>query len=94
MDGWMLTHHPSPQMPHASDALAACAGLVAAGSWVVAAGAAAPTTAPPAPGKEAFLCDDAVSHLRDRVSGKEIYLIGTAHISNASAQVWGGRQAL
>jgi hypothetical protein len=34
-------------------------------------------------------CDDAVSHLRDPATGKDVYLIGTAHISNASAQVRG-----
>ncbi|CAM9665521.1 unnamed protein product, partial [Heterosigma akashiwo] len=27
----------------------------------------------------------AISHLRDPVTGKEIFLIGTAHISNTSA---------
>jgi len=30
-------------------------------------------------------CDQAVSHLVDKASGREIYLIGTAHISNVSA---------
>ena len=68
------------------------AGL-AASSWIVATGAssvqAAPAVAtPPAPTvQQASLCDDAISHLRDPATGKEIYLIGTAHISNASAQV-------
>jgi hypothetical protein len=83
---------------HASDLLAAGAGIAAAGSWVLTAGAAATTTtivaapaAKPAAAGAAteFLCDDAISHLRDRKTGKEIYLIGTAHISNASAQVRG-----
>ena len=31
------------------------------------------------------VCDQAVSHLVDRASGRELYLVGTAHISSISA---------
>lgn len=88
-------HTPHPPQPN-SDVLAAAAGVAAGSSWVLAAGAAATTTATAgsskpamaaAAGGDAYLCDDAISHLKDPKTGKEIYLIGTAHISNASAQV-------
>jgi len=35
--------------------------------------------------KPSGLCDDAISHLRNPKTGQDIYMIGTAHISNASA---------
>lgn len=65
--------------------LALGAGLAAAAPWVVGVGSWGGGRAVAAAGSP--LCNDAISHLRDPVSGKEIYLIGTAHISNASAQV-------
>lgn len=86
-------HRPIHQSidTHTSDVLAGGAGIAAAGSWALAAGAAATTAAGAKPATTAdggaALCDDAISHLRDPKTGKEIYLIGTAHISNASAQV-------
>ena len=62
---------------------------IAASSWLLSTRAnkaeAATTSATPPVG--ASICDDAISHLRDPKTGKEIYLIGTAHISNASAQL-------
>ena len=72
------------------DVVGGVAGF-AASSWILGTSAAnaQATTSPStvvAPAA-ASLCDDAISHLRDPATGKEIYLIGTAHISNVSAQV-------
>ncbi len=64
-------------------------GLVAA-SWLLSApdraeAAAAATATATAPKAANALCDDAISHLRNPKTGQEIYMIGTAHISNTSA---------
>lgn len=38
-------------------------------------------------GQSKALCDDAVSHLRNSATQSDIWLVGTAHISDSSAQV-------
>lgn len=38
----------------------------------------------------AFLCDDAVSYLYNPTKKSEIWIVGTAHISNSSATVRAG----
>lgn len=65
------------------------AGMLAS-SWLLSssyrgvAQAATETMAAPAV-KGTGLCDDAISHLRNPKTGQDIYMIGTAHISNESA---------
>lgn len=41
-----------------------------------------------------FLCDDAVSYLQNPTKQSEVWIVGTAHISNSSAQVMGAADLL
>lgn len=68
-------------------ALASGAGAFVAAprvSWGVAM-ATAPVVERPAARRLPPDCDQAVTHLVDRATGRELYLVGTAHISNVSA---------
>jgi len=67
-------------------AVASGAGtLVGAPRWSWGEAMSALTKAPPDARILPPDCDQAVSHLVDKATGREIYLIGTAHISNVSA---------
>lgn len=72
---------------------AGVAGIAAASSGLLAPSAAEAVASPavqrrpPSKRKRAFLCDETVSYLQNPSKQSEVWLVGTAHISNSSAQV-------